>query len=97
MAPAQPNPVMNLVPLVLIFVIFYFMLIRPQKKQQQEHKNMLKGLEKNDEIVTTGGIHGTVVNVKDKTAVIRIDENVKMEIDKNSIAFIKRPQVPANN
>jgi preprotein translocase subunit YajC len=73
------------------------MLIRPQKKQQQEHQKMLKGLEKNDEIVTTGGIHATVVNVKEKTIIVRIDENVKMEIEKNSVAFIKRPQVPTNN
>ena len=97
MPQSQANTVMNLVPLVLIFVIFYFMLIRPQKKQQQEHQKMLKGLEKNDEIVTTGGIHATVVNVKEKTIIVRIDENVKMEIEKNSVAFIKRPQVPTNN
>jgi len=48
MPTGQPNPIMNLVPLVLIFVIFYFMLIRPQKKQQQEHKKMLEGIAKND-------------------------------------------------
>jgi len=92
MPTGQPNPIMNLVPLVLIFVIFYFMLIRPQKKQQQEHKKMLEGIAKNDEIVTSGGIHGTVINVKDKTVIVRIDENVKMEIEKSSVAYIKRPQ-----
>ncbi|MCX5710569.1 MAG: preprotein translocase subunit YajC [Candidatus Omnitrophica bacterium] len=88
---------MNLVPLVLIFVIFYFMLIRPQKKQQHEHKKMLEGIAKNDEIVTSGGIHGTVINVKDKTVIVRIDENVKMEIEKSSVAYIKRPQVQAGS
>jgi preprotein translocase subunit YajC len=88
---------MNLVPLVLIFVIFYFMLIRPQKKQQHEHKKMLEGLEKNDDIVTTGGIHGTVVNVKDRTVIIRIDENVKVEIEKSSVAYIKRPQTAVSS
>lgn len=97
MSTGQPNPIMNLVPLVLIFVIFYFMLIRPQKKQQQEHKKMLEGIAKNDEIVTSGGIHGTVINVKDKTVIVRIDENVKMEIEKSSVAYIKRPQVQAGS
>ena len=49
-----------------------------------------KYVNKNDEIVTTGGIHGTIVNVKDKTLVIRIDENVKMEIEKNCVAYVKK-------
>ncbi|MGB4521155.1 MAG: preprotein translocase subunit YajC [Candidatus Omnitrophota bacterium] len=86
------NPILNLVPLVLIFVIFYFMLIRPQKSKEKEHQKMLSNLNKNDEVVTSGGIHGTIVNVKDKTVVLRIDENVKLEIDKNCIAYIKKIQ-----
>ena len=86
------NPILNLVPLVLIFVIFYFMLIRPQKTKEKEHHKMLNNLSKNDEVVTSGGIHGTIVNVKDKTVVLRIDENVKLEIDKNCIAYIKKIQ-----
>ena len=53
---------------------------------------MLGGINKNDEVVTLGGIHGTVVNVKDKTLILRIDENVKMEVEKNSIAYIKNPK-----
>ncbi|MFH1128289.1 MAG: preprotein translocase subunit YajC [Candidatus Omnitrophota bacterium] len=86
------NPILNLVPLILIFVIFYFMLIRPQKSKEKEHQKMLSNLNKNDEVVTSGGIHGTIVNVKDKTVVLRIDENVKLEIDKNCIAYIKKIQ-----
>lgn len=86
------NPILNLVPLILIFVIFYFMLIRPQKTKEKEHQKMLSNLNKNDEVVTSGGIHGTIVNVKDKTVVLRIDENVKLEIDKNCIAYIKKVQ-----
>ncbi|MCX5710285.1 MAG: preprotein translocase subunit YajC [Candidatus Omnitrophica bacterium] len=97
MSTGQPNPIMNLVPLVLIFVIFYFMLIRPQKKQQQEHKKMLEGIAKNDEIVTSGGIHGTVINVKDKTVILRVDDNVKIEIDRQAIAYIKKPQSAASS
>ena len=84
------NPILTLVPFVLIFIIFQFLIFRPQKKKEQEHLKMLERLTKNDEIVTSGGIHGTVVNVKDKTVVIRIDENVKMEIEKSCIAYIKK-------
>ncbi|MBM3244421.1 MAG: preprotein translocase subunit YajC [Candidatus Omnitrophica bacterium] len=81
------NPIVNLFPLLLIFVIFYFLLIRPQKKQEKERQKMIGSLNKNDDVVTSGGIHGTVVNVKDKTVVIRIDENVKIEVEKNCIAL----------
>ena len=84
------SPLFQMVPLLFIFVIFYFLLIRPQKTKEKEHQRMLKALGKNDEIVTTGGIHGTIVNVKDTTLVIRIDENVKMEIEKNCVAFVKK-------
>ncbi|MFA6129576.1 MAG: preprotein translocase subunit YajC [Candidatus Omnitrophota bacterium] len=86
------SPLIQLFPLVLIFIIFYFLLIRPQKQKEKEHQKMITGINKNDEIVTLGGIHGTVVNVKEKTLILRIDENVKMEIDKNSVAYIKNPK-----
>ena len=84
------NPIFQLVPLLFIFVIFYFLLIRPQKQKEKEHQKLLTALNKNDEIVTTGGIHGTIINVKDKTLVIRIDENVKMEIEKSCVAYVKK-------
>lgn len=86
------NPIVQLLPLALIFIIFYFLLIRPQKQKEKEHQRMISGVNKNDEIVTLSGIHGTVVNVKDKTVILRIDDNVKMEIEKNSIGYIKKPQ-----
>ncbi len=83
----QANALVTFFPLIIIFVIFYFLLIRPQKQQEKEHQKMLSALAKNDEVVTTGGIHGTVVNVKDKSVVIRVDDNVKIEVEKNCIAF----------
>lgn len=83
------NPIMNLFPLVLIFVIFYFLIIRPQKQKEKEHKNMVAGLQKNDEVVTSSGIHGTIVNVKDKTVTLRIDDNVKVEFEKSCVVFVK--------
>ena len=86
------SPLFQFFPLILIFIIFYFLLIRPQKQKEKEHQKMLTGIDKNDEVVTLSGIHGTVVNVKDKTLILRIDENVKMEIEKNSVAYIKNPK-----
>jgi len=88
---AAVSPLVQFFPLVLIFIIFYFLLIRPQKQKEKEHQKMLTSIDKNDAVVTLGGIHGTVVNVKEKTLILRIDENVKMEIEKNSVAYIKKP------
>jgi len=90
MQPQATNSIINLVPLALIFVIFYFMLIRPQRQKEKNHQKMLGNLNKNDEVVTASGIHGTIVNVKEKTIILRIDENVKIELEKNCIAFIKK-------
>jgi len=90
MQPQAANPIMNLVPLALIFVIFYFMLIRPQRQKEKEHQKMLSNIAKNDEVVTSSGIHGAIINVKEKTVTLRIDENVKIEIEKNCIAHIKK-------
>jgi preprotein translocase subunit YajC len=68
------------------------MLIRPQRQKEKGHQKLLNNLNKNDEIVTTGGLHGTIVNVKDKTVILRVDENVKIEIEKNCVAFVKKQQ-----
>ncbi|MBM3250174.1 MAG: preprotein translocase subunit YajC [Candidatus Omnitrophica bacterium] len=84
------NPLMQFVPLIFIFILFYFLILRPQKQKEKNHQNMLSGLNKNDEVVTSGGIHGTVVNVKDKTVVLRVDDNVKIEVEKSCIAIKKK-------
>ena len=89
-AVTQPNAIVSLLPIIFIFAIFYFLLIRPQQKKQKEHGKMVSELKKNDEVVTTGGIHGTVINVKDTTLILKVDENVKIEIDKNAIAYLKK-------
>lgn len=75
---------------VIIFLVFYLFLIRPQQKQQKEKQAMVEAIKKNDEVITAGGMHGTVVNVKDKTVVLKVDDNVKIEFDKNSIALVKK-------
>lgn len=86
----QANPIASMFPLILIFVVFYFLLIRPQQKKQKDHEQMVKSLEKNDEIVTTGGIHGTIANVKDSTVTLRVDDNVRVELQKNCVAHVKK-------
>lgn len=88
---AQQPPMLNFfVMMLLIFAVFYFLLIRPQKKQQDEHKKMLASLSKNDEVITSGGIYGTVVNVKDNSVVLKIDDNVKVEVQKSSVSVLKK-------
>ena len=88
--PAQPSALLQFLPLVFLFVVFYFLLIRPQQKKQKEHANMLAKLDKNDEVITAGGIHATVISVGDKTATVRIADNVKVEIEKSSIQQVKK-------
>ncbi len=84
------NPLISLMPIIVIFVIFYFLLIRPQKKAQADHKKLVSELKKNDEVITSGGIYGTIINVKDNSIVLRIDDNVKIEVQKNAVSTIKK-------
>lgn len=82
--------IVQLMPLVFFVLIFYFLLIRPQQKKQKEYKRMRESVKKNDEVVTSGGIHGTVVGIKDKTFILRVDNDVKLEVDKVSLGYIKK-------
>jgi len=77
-------------PFILIFVVFYFILIRPQQKEQKKKEEMIKGLSKNDEVVTIGGIHGVIYNIKDRTVVLKVDDNTKIELDKSAISYVKK-------
>ena len=72
-------------PIFLIFGVMYFLLIRPQMKQQRELAQMQAKLKKSDEVVTTGGIHGTIANIKDRTVTLRVDDNVRLEVDRNAV------------
>ena len=90
MQPQQAPFIVQLISMVLIFGIFYFLVIRPEKKKQKDHKDMVANLRKNDEIVTSGGMHGVVINIKDTTVVVRLDENVRVEFDKEAILVLKK-------
>ena len=85
---SQPSLFTSLIPILLIFVIFYFLLIRPQQKKQKEHQDMVSALRKGDRVVTNGGIFGTVSDVKEHIVVLRIAENVKVEIAKSAVATV---------
>ncbi|MDE5954963.1 MAG: preprotein translocase subunit YajC [Bacteroidales bacterium] len=71
--------------LALIFVVMWFFMIRPQRKQQKELQNFRDGLKKGDKVVTVGGIYGTVCDIKDKTVLIEIDNNVKIRVSKQAL------------
>lgn len=78
----------SMVPFILIFVIFYFLLLRPQRRQQKEREMMISNLKKDDHVLTSGGIYGIVVNLKDDRVVLKVDErnDVRIEVRKDSIA-----------
>ncbi|MDX8396418.1 MAG: preprotein translocase subunit YajC [Mariprofundaceae bacterium] len=76
----------SLVPLILIMVIFYFLLIRPQQKRVKEHKKMAEGLSKGDKIVTGGGLIGKVTDIKDDIIKVEIAEGVKVSVQRDTIA-----------
>ncbi len=91
-APAQSfweqlatNPV---VPIILIFAVMYFLLIRPQTKKARDHQKMLAGLKRNDEVVTTGGLVGRIAELSDKLVTLEIAPNVRVRIERNQIAAI---------
>ena len=71
--------------IILLFGIMYFFMIRPQRKQQKELETFRAGLKKGDKVVTTGGIYGTIDEVSDRTVLIKVDGDVKLRMDKNSI------------
>jgi preprotein translocase subunit YajC len=88
---AQPqgqsqNPIVAFLPLVLLIVIFYFMLIRPQQKRTKEHRNMIEALKSGDKVFTIGGMRGTIAAVDDSKIVLRVADNVKVSFNKSAIA-----------
>ena len=72
--------------IIVFFAVMYFFTIRPQKKREQEQRDMLNSLAKGDSVVTTGGICGSIVGVSDETVVLRVDENVTMEFVRSAVA-----------
>ncbi len=85
----QANPILAFAPIILMFAVFYFLLIRPQQKRQKKHDDMIKNVKKGDKVVTTGGIIGIVVGVKDSQVVLKVgDGETKIEFLKSAISQV---------
>ncbi|HUW63678.1 MAG TPA: preprotein translocase subunit YajC [Spirochaetia bacterium] len=78
----------SIVYIIVLFAILYFLMIRPQQARQKKHQDMVRKLGVNDEIITIGGIYGTVVKVKEKSVLVRVADNVRMEFTKSAISQI---------
>ena len=87
-ASPAPSPIAQFAPLIFIGVIFYFLLIRPQQKQRKEQQKLIEALKSGDKVVTSAGIHGLIANVKEKTVLLKVADNVKIEIDKAAVATV---------
>jgi len=86
-APA-PGGLMSFVPFIIIFILFYFMLIRPQMKQAKEHKKLLSELKKGDEIMLASGILGKIEKVADNFVILEISDDTQIKVQKNSVQVV---------
>jgi preprotein translocase subunit YajC len=93
---AAPGPLAMLLPFAIMFLIFYFLVFQPQSKARRQHETMLKNLKKHDEVVTTGGLIGTVVNIKPDTVTLRVDENVRVNVERSAISRLYKPSTQAS-
>lgn len=87
-AAGSGSMLMSVLPFGLIILIFYFFIIRPQNKKQKETEKMLAALKKGDKIVTVGGIHGVISSTKEKTVIVKVDDNTKIEFSRAAIATV---------
>jgi preprotein translocase subunit YajC len=87
-APNPQNPLVQFFPFLILLVMFYFLLIRPQQKKAKEHQALIAAVKTGDRVVAAGGIHGVVANVKDHTVVLKVADQVKIEVDKASVTMV---------
>jgi len=85
---AQPSALTSLLPLVLIFVVFYFLLIRPQTKRAKEHKAMVAALSAGDEVVTSGGMLGRITEVGDQFLTVEVAEGVRVKVQRHTVTSV---------
>jgi preprotein translocase subunit YajC len=83
-----PSQLLSFLPLVLVFVIFYFLLIRPQQKKAKDHQQMLGKLKKNDEVMTSGGIYGKVTALTDNIVTVEVAPNVRIRVNRPQISAV---------
>ena len=88
-APAAPGPSFgSFIPFIFIFIIMYFVLLRPQMRRQKDQQRLVSTLKTGDRVVTNAGIHGLISNVKDTTVIVKVADNVKIEMEKSAIATV---------
>lgn len=85
---SQGSVFMPIITFGLVFVIFYFFIIRPQNKKQKETEKMISAVKKGDKVITIGGIHGEVTSTKETTVIVKVDENCKLEFNRSAIATV---------
>jgi len=83
-----PGPMLTIFPFILIFAIMYFMVIRPQQKKAKDHQALLDKLKKNDEVMTSGGIYGKVVDLKETVVTLEVAPNVRIRVHRPQIAVV---------
>jgi preprotein translocase subunit YajC len=88
--PEQPPVLFQFLPLIIIAVLFYFLLIRPQQRKQKEHQQLVTSVKTGDKVVTAGGIHGIVANVKETSFLVKVADNVKIEFDKSAVTSVTK-------
>jgi preprotein translocase subunit YajC len=81
------NSLLGFLPIVLIFVVLYFLMIMPQQRRQKKHKQMLEALKRGDRVVTSSGIHGIITTVREGSFLVKIAENTEIELDKGSVSY----------
>ncbi len=84
----EPSPIASLLPFALMFLVLYLLILRPQMKKQKQQQQMIDELEKGDQVVTSGGIHGLIQNIKDDIIVLKIAENVKIELSRSAVSRV---------
>ena len=96
LAQAVPGGLEQMLPLVMILVVFYFLLVRPQQKRAKEHKELIEALKKNDQVVTTGGLHGRVVDLTDSMVSLEIAPNVIVRHERSQIGAVSGKDASAS-
>ena len=89
----QGSSLMTFLPIIFIFVIFYFLLIRPQQKQKKEHQSLLANLKVGDNVLTAGGIYGRVTGIKDDKVTVEISDKVRVKVNRGHIAGVVKQDV----
>ena len=86
---AGGNPILGMLPFIMMFAVLYFLISRPQIKKQKAQQKMVDELKKGDDIVTSGGIHGTILNLKEDVIVVRIADGVKIDVSRSAVSRVK--------